>query len=84
MFTRDWKEEYVDFMGLIVALSGEQRFARMTELKDGMKGLTDKQNKELKQAFRERFYPFSCSGKLCRLRNGNKISRGSNSIAVSS
>jgi len=56
-FTRDWKEAYVDQMGLIVALSGRDRFVQMEFLKDQMRQLPETQQAELKECLRQRFTP---------------------------
>lgn len=57
-FIRDWKEEWIDEMGLIVALSGYDRFIRLGIFKLAVKHtLTEKQRGELKLAIKNRFTP---------------------------
>lgn len=55
--TRDWKENYVDFMGLIVAQSGEERFKNLKLLKLAMDLLTDEDKAAVKETLRQRFTP---------------------------
>lgn len=57
MILRDWKEVYVDRMGLIVALSGEDRFQKLTELKRDMVKLPQALQMELMECLRQRFTP---------------------------
>lgn len=53
---RDWKEVWVDRMGLIVALDAERRFKALQELKAAMaRELTQKQRSELLVTLAERF-----------------------------
>lgn len=54
---RDWKEAWVDEMGLIVALSGTQRFERVDRFNVKMKLLSTEQREELKECLRQRFTP---------------------------
>lgn len=54
---RDWKEKYIDRMGLIVALSGEPRFQQLSLLKADMALLSSEMQQELKSALRQRFAP---------------------------
>ena len=55
---RDWKEAYVDQMGLIVALSGKPRFEMLEAFKLRMfVELTAEQCAELKECLRQRFTP---------------------------
>lgn len=63
-FQRDWKEEWVDRMGLIVALSGEHRFERLDSLKKDMKQLSEDKVKELKYCFKQRFTPSHSAGDI--------------------
>lgn len=56
-FVRDWKEAYIDHMGLIVALSGERRMDEMRLFKRNMERLTLKQQGELRLALALRFTP---------------------------
>jgi len=57
---RDWREAWVDKMGLIVALHGEQRFKRLEAFKLEMfVELTPDQCAELKECLRQRFTPSS-------------------------
>lgn len=56
-WNRDWKEAYVDQMGLIVALSGKDRFVQMEFLKERMRELPESQQVELKECLRQRFTP---------------------------
>lgn len=56
--TRDWKEGWIDQMGLIVALGGEHRFNKLRQFKDDMaRYLTPEERSELKEALRQRFTP---------------------------
>ncbi len=65
MMTRDWKEIYVDQMGLIVALNGSDRFKAMEAFKLRMfVELTPDQCDELRECLRQRFTPSSNSGFL--------------------
>jgi len=62
---RDWKEKWVDQMGLIVALAGEQRFKRLESFKLAMSvALTEDQCEELRECLRQRFTPSSLGSKL--------------------
>lgn len=54
---RDWKEFWVDDMGLIVALSGEARFERLRKFKALMQRLTEAEQRELGDCLRQRFTP---------------------------
>lgn len=56
-YERDWKELWIDQMGLIVCLSGEDRFQRMREFKAFMALLSQEKQAELKEAIRMRFTP---------------------------
>ena len=56
-FCRDWKESWVDQMGLIVALSGAERFSKLTQFKIRMKELAPESQKELMETLRMRFTP---------------------------
>jgi hypothetical protein len=65
MIARDWKEAWVDHMGLIVALSGNARFAMLDAFKLKMfVDLTPDEQAELRDCLRRRFTPSSCSNKL--------------------
>lgn len=57
MINRDWKEPWVDRMGLVVALSGEDRFTHLQRLKRDMAPLAPEQQAELRECFRQRFTP---------------------------
>lgn len=55
---RDWKEAWVDEMGLIVALSGEDRFFRLNKLKFRMgRELSEQEVHQLRACLRQRFTP---------------------------
>jgi hypothetical protein len=55
---RDWKEEWVDRMGLIVCLSGSLRFDALREFKRDMGfKLSNAQIQELKACLKARFTP---------------------------
>lgn len=55
---RDWREKWVDEMGLIVTLSGEDRYFRLNQLKFRMgRDLTEQEVYQLRQCLRERFTP---------------------------
>ena len=54
---RDWKEVWIDKMGLIVALSGEQRFAKIEDFKASLALLSADDQAAVKQAMRQRFTP---------------------------
>lgn len=54
---RDWKEVWIDQMGLIVALSGEERYARLRDFKKQLALLSDKDFHALNKAIKERFTP---------------------------
>ena len=55
---RDWKEAWVDRMGLIVTLSGQDRFMRLKKFKaDMVHDLTPGQIVDLRICLRERFSP---------------------------
>lgn len=57
-FTRDWKEEWIDRMGLIVVLGGKERFEHLNRLKfDMTTKLNCREITELKEAIRMRFTP---------------------------
>jgi len=57
-FIRDWKEEYIDEMGLIVALSGIERYARLAVFKLSIKHqLTKDEQHQLRFAIKNRFTP---------------------------
>jgi hypothetical protein len=56
-YQQDWKEPWIDRMGLIVALSGSERFLRLSKLKTDMAGLSPAMQAELRAAIRERFTP---------------------------
>lgn len=54
----NWKESWIDKMGLIVTLSGNNRFTKLSELKSIMASqLTPQEVAELKECFRQRFTP---------------------------
>lgn len=56
--TRDWKEDWVDRMGLIVALSGEARFQCLVLFKlDMATKLSEAECRELRVCLRKRFMP---------------------------
>lgn len=54
---RDWKEEWVDRMGLIVALSGVERFQKLSEFKRLAATLSATHRDELNECLRQRFTP---------------------------
>lgn len=54
---RDWKEEWVDRMGLIVTLSGEDRFAALEKFKSDMVKLGKGDRWSLQDCLRHRFTP---------------------------
>lgn len=54
---RDWKESYVDQMALIVTLSGEERFKRLTAFKAQTQLLEKQDQAELSECIRLRFTP---------------------------
>lgn len=56
-FVRDWKEPFVDEMGLIVALSGQERFAKLAEFKRKAATLSEHDQRLLKECLRQRFTP---------------------------
>lgn len=57
-FERDWKEAWVDRMGLIVCLNGSLRFDAIREFKRDMGFfLSNDQISELKECLRKRFTP---------------------------
>lgn len=56
--TRDWRETWVDEMGLIVALSSDARFQKLSVFKQKMaKELTVEQQAQLRICLRQRFTP---------------------------
>lgn len=58
MEQRDWKEFWVDEMGLIVALDGNKRFELMADFKLRMVfELSPNEQSELKDCLRKRFTP---------------------------
>jgi hypothetical protein len=62
---RDWKEAWVDQMGLIVALSGANRFDLLNQFKAAMMSrLSSEQRDELVECLRQRFTPSSIWSKL--------------------
>lgn len=57
-YERDWKEDWIDRMGLIVALSGEERFEALRKFKADMNWkLRPHEQIELKETLRMRFTP---------------------------
>lgn len=61
-FKRDWKEAWVDEMGLVVALSGKARFEAMDAFKLKMfVTLTPEAIAELRECLRQRFTPSSAA-----------------------
>lgn len=64
-FQRPWKEEFVDHMGLVVALSGNRRFSELKKLKERIDALPDNQREEIKQAIRQRFTPTNGTDGCC-------------------
>lgn len=52
-----WKEQWIDQMGLIVALSGDERFRKLAEFKTKMRDLSLPDQVALKEAIRQRFTP---------------------------
>lgn len=56
---RDWKEAWIDEMGLIVALSGEDRFRRLSAFKARCLLLAPTYKAELSAALKQRFMPSS-------------------------
>lgn len=56
-FIRDWREYWVDRMGLIVALSGENRFTKLLEFKRDLDALFACEQLAVKEAIRLRFTP---------------------------
>lgn len=55
---RDWKEAWVDRMGLVVCLSGSERFTKLDLMKRDMaEQLTASQILELRATLRARFTP---------------------------
>ena len=61
MFERDWKERWIDEMGLIVALSGEVRFSTLASFKNRMRTLPQADQESLRIALKQRFTPSSYS-----------------------
>lgn len=58
MIERDWKEEWIDEMGLIVALSGKERFTKLSIFRIKMRALLSPVDQDaLKEALRQRFTP---------------------------
>lgn len=57
MNQKPWQEVLVDKMGLIVALGGEERYARMAELKTILTALPSDKRFEIENILRERFTP---------------------------
>jgi hypothetical protein len=55
--TEPWIELWIDWMGLIVTLSGEQRFRQLEGFNWGFKHLKPEDQATLKQAIRARFCP---------------------------
>ncbi len=61
-FVRDWKEAWVDEMGLVIALSGKARFEAMDAFKLRMfVTLTPEAIVELRECLRQRFTPSSAA-----------------------
>ena len=59
---RDWREPWIDQMGLILTLSGRPRFVMMEAFKLKMLvELTPEQWIDLKEALRQRFTPSTSS-----------------------
>lgn len=58
-FKRDWKEKWVDEMGLIVALSAPERFTRLDDFKHRLNQLPPEQRQEVRWAVAKRFTPSS-------------------------
>lgn len=56
-FIRDWKEAWIDRMGLIVALGGGHRFNELAQFKRDMSAMSEREQAELKEAIRQRFTP---------------------------
>jgi hypothetical protein len=55
---RDWREPWVDRMGLIVALSGKKRFDMLADFKRRMLSeLTPSECDALRECLRQRFTP---------------------------
>lgn len=54
---QDWKENWIDQMGLIVALSGAERFRKLEVFMVEMRLLSAPELAELKEALRQRFTP---------------------------
>lgn len=62
-FERDWKESWIDRMGLIVALSGNDRYVAIRRFKEDMATLESMAEVEaLREAIRQRFTPSSYAG----------------------
>lgn len=57
MREQPWKEAFVDRMGLIVALSGDERHAKMRELVLDISRLSGPLQAEVKETLRTRFTP---------------------------
>lgn len=55
----DWKEDWVDQMGLIGALSGTDRFNRLQEFKSRLTILSEERQSELMRYLALRFTPSS-------------------------
>lgn len=55
--SKPWIEHYIDHMGLVVALSGVERFAEMKRLKDRIALLEVSKASEVREAIRLRFTP---------------------------
>lgn len=59
MPNRNWTEDWIEEMGLIVALHGEARFARLISFKQRMRCLAPEKAFELRECLRQRFTPSS-------------------------
>lgn len=53
----NWKETFVDRMGLIVVLSGQQRLEKLAALKSDIDKLSPKEQQEVRECLRMRFTP---------------------------
>lgn len=57
MWIKNWIEDWIDEMGLIVALSGNERFNKIAKFKCARKFLSEKGQQKLDEAIRKRFTP---------------------------
>ena len=58
-FVQDWREKFIDEMGLIVALNGEERFTKLSLFKNRINDLNSNDRAEIKNLLKLRFTPSS-------------------------